>query len=151
MNTFLAFMSTDHDRLEDIFKEFKKRRDSNRNEAKRLFHDFKIGLQKHIVWEEEILFPIFEQKTGMHDSGPTAVMRMEHRQIKSFLEEIHKKLLADELEGIEAVEADLLEVLRLHNQKEENVLYPAIDNLVNEQEREEAFSDMQDVPPEKYE
>lgn len=85
----------------------------------------------------------------MQDSGPTAVMRMEHRRIKNFLEEIHKKVLAGELEGIATAETGLLEVLRSHNQKEEHVLYPAIDNFVSEQEREEALKTMKGMPSEK--
>jgi regulator of cell morphogenesis and NO signaling len=42
------------------------------------FEEFKAGLEQHIVWEEEILFPSFEQKFGL-PGGPTEVMRWEHR------------------------------------------------------------------------
>src|SRR5574341_1194166 len=92
MNKVFDFMAQDHDRLDDIFKNFRTVKNEDLKKAKPLFHDFKIGLQKHIVWEEEILFPIFEKKTGMYETGPTAVMRMEHRQIKDFLEKIHTAL-----------------------------------------------------------
>src|SRR3989344_5434339 len=128
MKTVLNFMGEDHDRLDNILKEFKNIKNTDKNRAKNLFHEFKIGLQRHIVWEEEILFPLFENKTGMHDTGPTAVMRMEHKKIKDFLEKIHqsigKNIQTNDLEY------GLIEVLTEHNEKEESILYPWIDNSV---------------------
>lgn len=148
MRTVLNFMGEDHDRLDNLFKEFKNIKNVDENRARNLFHEFKIGLQKHIVWEEEILFPLFENKNGMHDTGPTAVMRMEHKQIKDFLEKIHcnlgKNTKTDDLEE------RLIEVLTEHNNKEENILYPWIDSSVSEQEKEEAFTKMKNLLPEKY-
>jgi iron-sulfur cluster repair protein YtfE (RIC family) len=143
-------MGEDHDRLDSLFKGFRSEKSINIDKAKSQFLDFQTGLLRHIVWEEEILFPIFEQKTGMHDSGPTAVMRMEHRQIKEFLEKIHNKIAAREIKEITELEDGLLEVLTAHNEKEENILYPWIDNSVSEEEREEAFKKMKNLPPEKF-
>ena len=149
-NKVLEFMEKDHDRLDKIFEEFRKTKDTSMPKARTMFHDFKTGLQRHIVWEEEILFPIFEKETGMRDSGPTSVMRLEHRQIKGFLEEIHKKVVEGNADGIDELEDGLLEVLKGHNYKEENVLYPWIDKETNEQERTKAFLKMKNLPPEKY-
>ena len=81
----------------------------------------------------------------MYDAGPTAVMRMEHRQIESFLKEIGEKLLAEGMEGVNEAEISVLEVLGSHNQKEENILYPAIDNLTSEQEKENAIKRMMET------
>jgi len=142
MTTIFEFMSRDHDRLDNIFEKFKELKKSDMSNAATLFSDFKAGLQAHIAWEEDILFPIFERETGMRDAGPTAVMRMEHQHIKKFLEEIGEKVLMGELQGVDEAEIGLLGVLGSHNQKEENILYPAIDNLASEQEREQAISRM---------
>jgi iron-sulfur cluster repair protein YtfE (RIC family) len=135
-------MSVDHDRLDDKFEGFEKLKADDIDGARTSFLDFQAGLLRHIAWEEDILFPIFEQETGMRDAGPTAVMRMEHDQIKKFLEEIAGKVLAGELEGIDEVKTGLLEVLGSHNQKEENILYPAIDNLTSEDEKEKVIEKM---------
>jgi hemerythrin superfamily protein len=70
---------------------------------------------------------------------------MEHGQIKNFLEMIGEKVLAENLEGLEEAEIGLLEVLGSHNQKEENILYPAIDNLTSEHEKEKAIARMTEV------
>jgi len=142
MTTIFEFMSMDHDRLDNLFDAFKNLKKSDISGAKKSFLDFKAGLQTHIAWEENILFPIFERETGMRDTGPTAVMRMEHGQIKNLLEEIDQQVLAGDSEESDEAETNLLEVLGSHNQKEENILYPAIDNLANEQEKEQAIAKM---------
>jgi iron-sulfur cluster repair protein YtfE (RIC family) len=148
MKTILSFMGEDHDRLDNIFKEFQNE-NIDKNKAKSLFHEFKTGLQKHIVWEEEILFPLFENKTRMHGIGPTAVMRTEHKKIKDLLEKIHVNIVNGDVHTSD-LENQLIEVLTEHNNKEENILYPWIDNSVSEKEKEEAFAKMKNLSPEKY-
>lgn len=148
MTTIFEFMSIDHDRLDAIFGDFKNLKRSDPSGAMKLFLDFKAGLQTHIAWEEDILFPIFERGTGMNEAGPTAIMRMEHRQIKDFLGKIDQIILDAGLKGGDEAEISLLQVLEAHNQKEENILYPAIDNLTSVQEKEQAITRMTDWPSE---
>ncbi len=145
MTTISEFMCMDHDRLDNMFGRYKAPNLAGKDRVRRLFLDFETALQMHIVWEEDILFPVFEQETGMHDAGPTAVMRMEHRHIKKLLEQIDEKLLAGELSGIENAEIELLDILESHNQKEENILYPAIDNLTTEREKKQAVTYMAEM------
>ncbi len=140
----LEFMGEDHDRLDKTFEEFRKIRVNNIAQAALLFHEFKTGLLRHIVWEEEILFPIFEEKTGMHDSGPTAVMRMEHRKIQEFLESINNKIGNGDGD-IESLEISLIGVLTEHNIKEEKILYPWIDQEASDQDKKEAFTKMKNL------
>ncbi len=135
MSSIMEFMSKDHDKLDGIFKEFQSLKKTDK--AKKLFSDFDAGLRMHITWEEEILFPIFEEKTGMKDEGPTQVMREEHKQIKEFLGKINDKVA--ENGETDEFENGLLEVLTQHNDKEENILYPMIDDSLNEKEREEVL------------
>ncbi len=134
MQTVFDFMSKDHDRLDGLFKEFQQAANSKPAEAKKLFSDFSSGLKRHIIWEEEILFPIFEERTGINEGGPTEAMRHEHKQIKGFLEEIQGKLSAGE--DSTSAEQGLLNVLSEHNMKEEHILYPMIDEKLNEEETE---------------
>lgn len=142
-------MGDDHDRLDAIFVQFREAVGKDQTAAHSFFHQFKIGLQRHIVWEEEVLFPLFESQTGMRDAGPTVVMRAEHREIKAFLEQIHDAIQAGNF-NIDEPATGLLAVLTDHNNKEENILYPWIDNSVSEQARLEAFTRMRNLPPEKY-
>ncbi len=147
--TISAFFAEDHDRLDALFQSFQtsKRRDFAK--AKEAFVEFKFGLQRHIVWEEELLFPLWEEKTGMAEAGPTAVMRAEHRRIAEQLEAIHLKVAAQNSDS-DQEEGALLQVLNSHNMKEERVLYPAIDEVATPEECRDIFHKMKQIPEERY-
>jgi regulator of cell morphogenesis and NO signaling len=147
--TITEFYEKDHDQLDELFKTFQKLKRSDFLKAKEAFEEFKFGLQRHIVWEEDLLFPIWEQKTGMSDSGPTPIMRNEHRQIGQQLEAIHQKV-ADQNPDSDQEEQALLDILGSHNRKEERALYPAIDQVAGAEEREIIFRNMKNIPEERY-
>jgi iron-sulfur cluster repair protein YtfE (RIC family) len=147
--TISTFFGEDHDRLDGLFKEFQSLKRTDFPRAKEAFKAFKFGLQRHIVWEEDLLFPLWEDKTGMSEGGPTQVMRREHRQIGDCLEAIHQKV-ADQNPDSDQEEQALLGWLGNHNLKEERVLYPAIDDVANDQERERVFQAMKEIPEERY-
>ena len=147
--TISAFYEQDHDRLDELFKAFQKMKRSDFPKAKEAFKAFKFGLQRHIVWEEDVLFPLWEEKTGMSEGGPTFVMRAEHRQIGQQLEAIHGKV-AEQNPDSDQEEQALLDLLGSHNMKEERVVYPAIDQLTSAEERETVFINMNDIPEERY-
>jgi iron-sulfur cluster repair protein YtfE (RIC family) len=147
--TICEFYEQDHDRLDELFKTFQKLKRSDFAKAKEAFKAFKFGLQRHIVWEEDVLFPLWEEKTGMSEGGPTFVMRAEHRQIGQQLEAIHGKV-ADQNPDSDQEEQALLDLLGPHNMKEERVLYPAIDQLTSAEDRETVFRNMKNIPEERY-
>lgn len=146
MINVLEFMGNDHDRLDKILEEFRRMKNTDTNRAAALFHEFMTDLLRHIVREEEILFPVFEQKTRMHGTGPVAVMRIEHNHIKNYLEEIQNRISAKEMNGIDELVCGLVELLADHNAKEESILYPWIDRETNDKEREEIFTKMKNMP-----
>ena len=145
----LSFYEHDHDELDGFLKQFQSLKRGDFAQAKPFFRSFKFGLQRHILWEEEILFPIFESKTGMKDSGPTAVMRHEHVLIKEALEALHLKVRESNPDS-DAEERALIDLLGNHNYKEENILYPAIDELTTAEEKKILFQRMEEVPKERY-
>ncbi|MDE1920805.1 MAG: hemerythrin domain-containing protein [Candidatus Omnitrophica bacterium] len=139
------FYKHDHDELEVYFLKFKGLKTKDYSQAKEYFKKFSFGLQRHIVWEEEILFPLFEKKTGMDDCGPTMEMKSEHRQIGECLQALHKKVQRNDPDsGYE--EQILWYFLKQHNYKEEHNLYPAIDERISSREQEKVFSLMQSLP-----
>ncbi len=148
------FMSEDHDRLEAIFKQFQHSKKIDPNLSNKLFYDFKIGLQRHIVWEEEILFNYLENKkkalkSSASNSNPIALLRMHHTQIKDYLDKIHKKLEDMDM-NTDQLESWLIELLNEHNIQEEDIVYPWIDEELSERDIEEAFYRMKNLPKEKY-
>jgi regulator of cell morphogenesis and NO signaling len=143
------FFEQDHDRLDELFKTFQQLKRSDFPKAKEAFKGFKVGLQRHIVWEEDLLFSLWEKKTGMSDSGPTPAMRNEHRQIGQQLEAIHRKVANRNMDSDQEEQA-LLNLLGSHNRKEERALYPAIDQVTSAEEREAVFLNMNNIPEERY-
>ncbi len=147
--TISVMFEQDHDRLDRLFHTFREKKRSDLEAAKEAFKEFKFGLQRHIVWEEEILFPAWEEKTGISEGGPTMVMRREHRQIGDALEAIHAKVQAQNPES-DPEEQTLLNLLGAHNVKEERILYPAIDQVTTEEERGEMYRSMEALPEDRY-
>ncbi len=148
--TISKFYEEDHDRLDGLFKSFQERKRTDFLRARESFIQFKFGLQRHIAWEEEILFPFFEQKLGASISQPVQVMRLEHRQIGKFLELIHNKVREGD-PNTDKEERELLMFLENHNMKEEQILYPAIDQAATREDIESIFKTMDTLPLDKYE
>jgi iron-sulfur cluster repair protein YtfE (RIC family) len=86
------------------------------------------ALEAHFTAEEETLFPAFERASGMR-SGPTAVMREEHRQMRELLQMLQQALYRQDGEAFAGVAETLLILMQQHNMKEENILYPMCDRL----------------------
>jgi iron-sulfur cluster repair protein YtfE (RIC family) len=144
------YYEEDHDRLDQLFRKFQEFKTKDFSRAKEFFVSFKFGLQRHIVWEEEVLFPLFENATGLVDQGPTYVMRLEHRLIGEKLELIHKKVQLKDPNS-DSEEQELLSILSSHNDKEEKVLYPAIDQIAQQSGKtNEVFKQMREIPEERY-
>ncbi len=102
------------------------------------------ALAPHAHIENDVLFPAIEEKIGA--GGPTTVMRHEHIQIEGMLEQLSEFASAhDEIEGSlaqlpkanDAEQArrlmqDVLLAARNHFAKEENVLFPMADQMLDE-------------------
>lgn len=143
-----SYYGKDHDRLDELFKTFQRNKRKDFDKAKEAFREFKTGLQRHIVWEERVLFPLFEKKVG-GGVGPTEVMRKEHRTIGALLEAIHQRVKRRDPDS-DTEEAHLLEALGTHNRKEETILYPAIDGSLQGNELMQVYVEMDQIPPSAY-
>ena len=142
--TISTMFDEDHERLDALFKSFQTLKRTDFPKAKSAFLEFKAGLQRHVVWEEGVLFPLWERKSGMTGGGPTIVMRSEHREIGEWLEAIHRKIQAQNPDT-EREEETLLDLLDRHNMSEEEVLYPEMDRMISAEERETAFRAMEQI------
>jgi uncharacterized protein (DUF2249 family) len=138
-------LAWDHDRLEAIeASAFQARARGDMGAARESWALFARGLARHIRFEDEILFPEFEARSGMGpEAGPTAVMRQEHRRIEELLDAIGRAIGEPGSEA-DALRRELHLVLGDHNVKEEEILYPATDRLLSEVERDELVARIQD-------
>jgi regulator of cell morphogenesis and NO signaling len=149
MKSVSHYFERDHDRLHDLFHAFQLMKAKDFPRARENFVAFKFGLQRHMVWEEEVLFPFYEQKTGLYPAGPTNIMRKEHRKIREILESIDQKLRAFDANTKEE-ESTLFALLEIHSLKEENILYPVMDNYLTEIEEKSILEAIKNIPDERY-
>jgi hemerythrin-like domain-containing protein len=94
------------------------------------FAAFKSRMLRHFAMEEEVMFPAFEAKTGMQ-GGPTAVMRMEHEQMRGLLEQMTTALEAGDAQEVVDLGDTMLMLIQQHNQKEETILYPMAQQMLD--------------------
>jgi len=93
------------------------------------FSRFREALERHFDTEENVLFPAFEQRSGMF-GGPTQVMRMEHTQIRSMIAQMEAAVKARDADAFCGAADTQLVLMQQHNMKEENILYPMCDQTL---------------------
>ena len=76
-------LTEDHDRLDELLEDFQEWKAKDFARAKDFLTQFTLGLHRHLRWEETLLFPLFEQKTGQ--TGLTNTLRGEHEEIREWL------------------------------------------------------------------
>ncbi len=122
-----AFMAAHHKECDDLFAQAEKSvADGNWDSALQQWREFTDELENHFCREEQILFPEFEQATGM-SGGPTRMMRMEHEQIRALVNEINKAGDSKDMDQFLALTETLMITMQQHNMKEEQILYPMTD------------------------
>ena len=90
---------------------------------------FTSELNTHITDREEgHLFPALEAANG--PAGPIAMMRMEHEQIRALVAQINDALAAQEQQRFLGLGETLMMLTQQHNMKEENILYPIMDQII---------------------
>ena len=150
MRKIKDYMTDDHNRLSGIFNLFRDIKRKDHHKAKDLFHIFKTGLQRRMVWEEEILFPALERKEGTNHRNKADDLRAEHQKIHELIKLIHDRIVSNDM-TTDMLEKEFIETLSTHINKEETVFYSSIDHLISEKERIEIYLKMKSVPHEKYE
>ena len=127
MTTITEYMTGIHRRCDEILAELEVAVNGDDwDKAARLTADFLQAMEHHLTVEETILFPAFEQKTGMV-GGPTMIMREEHKQMRDLFLQLQWAL--DGKSGGEFLDTTetLLVLMQQHNMKEEGILYPMSD------------------------
>jgi hemerythrin-like domain-containing protein len=126
-----AFFEQDHLDCDARWADVEELLDTDDIEAARpAWQKFDAGMRRHFAMEEEVLFPEFESASGMHDAGPTTVMRMEHQQMRGLLEQIAEAIETGHCEkALDAGDA-LLMLTQQHNSKAEGTLYPVAESLL---------------------
>jgi len=127
MADITSFMSADHRRCDDEFVAAETAVDKeNWEEAEKRLETFVNDTEHHFRMEEEVLFPAFEEASGM-TAGPTQVMRMEHQQMRQLMEDMKAALTHRERDTFLGFSETMLMIMQQHNAKEEQMLYQMAD------------------------
>jgi len=118
-----SFFAADHRVCDRDWAAVERAADSDPAAATAAFAHFDEALRNHLAMEEEVLFPAFEDATGM-THGPTTVMRMEHVQMRGLLDQMAQAARAGVWQDVLDHGDTLLMVIGQHNAKEEGMLYP---------------------------
>jgi len=137
-----AFMTEDHRSCDEEFAQMEiSLSKDNWDEAKNKFDTFTQNLEHHFNMEEAVMFPRFETKTGMM-GGPTAMMRMEHEQMRNVLGQMENDLKVKDKNHFFGLSESLMMLMQQHNMKEEQMLYAMVDSHLGE-ESEVIINEMQ--------
>jgi hemerythrin-like domain-containing protein len=104
---------------------------------------FLDSMRQHFKMEEEVLFPAFEQRTGM-SMGPTQVMRMEHVQMRELFDAMADAVKQQDRDEFLGQAETLLVMMQQHNMKEEQILYRMADQMLSA-EMEDVLQKMRGV------
>jgi len=130
MNAIATYLEQDHQHCDDLYLQAEAHIAEQRlaDGAVALQH-FMLAFERHLAREEQLLFPALEQGLGS-SSGPTAVMRSEHQQMRAILRQMQGTLEHRDSASFFDYADHLRMLMRQHNLKEENVLYPMADRLL---------------------
>ncbi|MBU1426214.1 MAG: hemerythrin domain-containing protein [Gammaproteobacteria bacterium] len=132
MLTIADFMSANHHVCDDAFANAEQAAlAGNWEEAEILFNFFRTDMTRHFRMEEEELFPTLIAAHG--PAGPVQVMRMEHAQMNTLLEQMAGSVAHRDAKEYGGLSETLLIVMQQHNLKEEQMLYPMADHYLSPQ------------------
>ena len=132
MSSITQYMQQRHRDCDDLFARAETSADGgNWTDTTALWTEFSAKMEQHLCMEEQVLFPAFENETG-HTQGPTAVMRMEHEQMRALMKELVTCVNNEDRERFLGLAESLLLLIQQHNMKEEQMLYPMTDQALND-------------------
>jgi hemerythrin len=141
MKDVLKLMDQDHKELVTLFEQFLSRIKNNSDQSVEVFTKFKQNLLKHFQWEENILFPLFEERTGQEGLDTTFVLKNEHVQINTmFMNKIETILIEKKYSEITFLAIGLEEMLTMHRNFETDIFYPWFDDSLDNAERQRVLN-----------
>ena len=99
------------------------------------FSDIESGLQKHIFFEETILFPSLD-KGDLRTHQLMEGLKMEHAALWKLMEIINKEIEEEKFIKTEKSLSEMLLILKTHNENEERNIY----NKIEENSKVDTFN-----------
>ena len=129
------FMTNDHRECDNLYAPLEEAlMQGDFEKALELFVPFRNAMLKHFAMEEEVLFPKMEEFMGGGE-GPIYVMKMEHSQIKSIINQLGEAIEAKNKDKALGLGETFMIMTQQHNMKEEQILYTMAEQLPIEKEK----------------
>jgi iron-sulfur cluster repair protein YtfE (RIC family) len=130
MTTISEFMQHNHRQCDELYAAAEEAVANEDWEAATAgWQAFTRELNTHITEREEgQLFPALEAANG--PPGPIAVMRGEHEQMRALVAQMNEALAAQDQPRFLGLGETLMMLTQQHNMKEENILYPIMDQCI---------------------
>jgi iron-sulfur cluster repair protein YtfE (RIC family) len=141
-----------HQQLDKLFLEHQRalmRLDLDR--AGSLLVEYETGLLAHMRDEEELMIPLDRQRAAAPTGGTAEIFLGEHEKLRQFLnlfkQEITKIKESDDVERgvLFLIDSQHLfkRLLVHHDAREQKILYPLLDDVTTESERERLFQQLE--------
>ena len=128
-------MISNHNRLGELFNDFKSVKHKDKKKTKELFNRFKEELITHFITEEKVIKNVLgkkKEKLFCNILPVASSLNLEHKKMLAQLEKISDSIKDNE-EKINTSEFHLM--LKRHKNIEERLLYPELDRLLGKKER----------------
>ena len=119
---------------EKILTELAKLEADPEGHAKEFLEFTESFAEPHHHKEEQVLFPALEQKGIPNEGGPIGVMLMDHEVKRGHVKDLRKAVENNESAGIKEHALAIINLLREHIAKEDQVLFEMVDSALTPEE-----------------
>lgn len=138
--TILKIMDKDHNKIKEILMDFEKEENKNFEKSKHVFIRFKWMLEKHFFIEEKAIFNFYIVESPEENENLMKILK-EHREILDLIEKSEEILFDQKKLEID----ELKQVLLAHAKFEDEIFYPNLDDILNEEQKQEMINRIKDI------
>ena len=128
--TITQIMIKEHAKIDRIFEEFETSLETNFEESKQLFKDFKWNLEKHFFIEEKVIFHIYNSATEKESEEIMNLLK-DHKDLQWRINRIENSSIAN----MKPILQELKIILKSHVGLENNIFYPKLDSELDEKSK----------------
>ena len=134
MTTISGYLTKEHKNCDVFFSDLEQAVvNGDWEEAGKQFKLFREDTEGHFQKEEKVLFPALEEMMGMSgEEGPTAMMRMEHQQMRQAMMQMEDDINKKDRDHFLGLSETFNMLIQQHNMKEEQIIYGMSDQHLSQ-------------------
>ena len=108
----------------------------DREQVEKFLHFTETFAEPHHKKEETVLFPELEKRGIPKDGGPIGVMLFEHEIKRGYVRDLREALEKNQEKQMKEKGLVIVDILREHIDKENNILYPMAESVLSKEDLE---------------